>query len=74
MSMPLNASGVDFTDPDQAAGFLGQILDDTVFQVDGNVHARYFWYGVCAVIAASALHNLIQRGTGALRYATIGLI
>lgn len=67
---PLNASGVDFSDPDQAADFLGEILDDTVFQVVGNQHARYFWYGVCAVIATCALSNLAQKATAKLRYAT----
>ncbi|KIN01964.1 hypothetical protein OIDMADRAFT_161694 [Oidiodendron maius Zn] len=58
---PLNATGVDFSDPDQAANFLGEILDDTVFQVDGNLHARYFWYGVCAVITAFAIFNMAQK-------------
>lgn len=66
---PLNASGVDFSDPDQAATFLGAILDDTYFQVVGNQHARYFWYGVCAVIAVCALSNLTRKVTSILRYA-----
>lgn len=65
---PLNATGVDFSDPDQAANFLGEILDDTVFQVDGNLHARYFWYGVCAVITAFAIFNMAQKSTSIIRY------
>lgn len=65
---PLNASGVDFSDPDQAADFLGEILDDTIFQVDANLHARYFWYGVCAVIAVCAFFNLAQKATSISRY------
>lgn len=64
---PLNATGVDFSDPDQAANFLGEILDDTVFQVDGNLHARYFWYGVCAVITAFAIFNMAQKSTSIIR-------
>jgi ferric-chelate reductase len=66
---PLNASGVDFSNSTQAAAFLGEILDDTVLQVDGNLHARYFWYGVCAVIVIGAFCNLSQKGTSILRYA-----
>jgi hypothetical protein len=69
---PLNASGVDFSDPDQAANFLGEILDDTVFQVDANLHARYFWYGVCAVIAVCAFFNLAQKATSIFRYGNRG--
>jgi ferric-chelate reductase len=66
-SGPLNASGVDFSNSTQAANFLGEILDDTVFQVDGNVHARYFWYGVSAVIGVCGFFNLAQKGTSILR-------
>ncbi|KAI9737641.1 MAG: hypothetical protein M1818_005645 [Claussenomyces sp. TS43310] len=33
---PLNDTGIDFSNPDDAATFLGEILDDTDFQVDGN--------------------------------------
>jgi ferric-chelate reductase len=65
----LNSSGIDFSDPDQAATFLGEILDDTVFQVDGNAHARTFWYGVCAVIATCAFFNLAQKAIAISRYA-----
>ena len=65
---PLNASGIDFSNSTQASDFLGEILDDTVFQVDGNMYARNFWYGVCAVIAVSAFFNFTQKITSRMRY------
>jgi ferric-chelate reductase len=65
---PLNASGVDFSNSTQAANFLGEIFDDTVFQVDGNMYARTFWYGVCAVIGTSAFFNIVQKITFRMRY------
>lgn len=58
---PLNASGIDFSNSTQAAAFLGEILDDTEFQVDGNMHARWFWYGVCAVIAVCSFFNFARK-------------
>lgn len=64
----LNATGVDFSDPDQAADFLGAILDDTVFQVDGNAHARDFWFGVCAIIAICAVFNVARKVTNITRF------
>lgn len=65
---PLNSSGVDFSDPDQAATFLGEILDDTVFQIDGNAHARDFWFGICAVIAICAVFNVTRKLTNITRF------
>lgn len=47
----------------QAADFLGEILDDSIFQIEGNVAARHFWYGVCAVIATAAFFNFAQKAT-----------
>ncbi|PQE25860.1 metalloreductase protein [Rutstroemia sp. NJR-2017a BBW] len=63
----LNASGIDFSNSTQAADFLGEILDDTVFQVDGNAAARHFWYGVCAVIVLACVTNLLRRGKAVMR-------
>ena len=68
---PLNALGIDFSNSTQASTFLGEILDDTVFQVDGNMYARNFWYGVCAVIGTCALFNLMQKATTRMRYGPI---
>lgn len=65
---PLNASGIDFSNSTQASTFLGEILDDTVFQVDGNMYARNFWYGVCAVIGVCAILNAAQKATANMRY------
>lgn len=59
----LNDTGFDFSNMTQAADFLGEILDDTVFQIDGNAAARHFWYGVCAVIAIAAFFNFAQKAT-----------
>jgi ferric-chelate reductase len=68
---PLNASGVDFSNSTQAANFLGEILDDTLFQVEANMYARNFWYGVCAVIAICAFFNAAQKITAKMRYVWI---
>jgi ferric-chelate reductase len=65
---PLNASGIDFSNSTQASMFLGEILDDTVFQVDGNMYARNFWYGVCAVIGTCTFFNVAQKITFRMRY------
>jgi hypothetical protein len=64
----LNASGIDFSNSTQASMFLGEILDDTEFQVTGNMYARNFWFGVCAVIATSAFFNFTQKMTVKMRY------
>jgi hypothetical protein len=66
---PLNASGIDFSNDTQASMFLAEILDDGVFQVDGNMYARTFWFGICAVIAICALLNVTQKITFKMRYA-----
>ncbi|KAF4636938.1 hypothetical protein G7Y89_g1145 [Cudoniella acicularis] len=64
---PLNASGIDFSNSTQATTFLGEILDDTEFQVDGNMYARNFWYGVCGVIGTCAVFNMLWTVTLKLR-------
>lgn len=61
--VPLNASGVDFSNETQAMDFLGEVLDDTAFQVIGNQYARYFWYGVVVVIGIAAIFNITQKIT-----------
>jgi ferric-chelate reductase len=65
---PLNASGIDFTNATQAATFLGEILDDSVFQVEANMYARHFWYGVCVVIGIFTFFNVVQKATEQMRY------
>ena len=67
-SMPLNDTGVDFSNMTQAMDFLGEILNDTEFQVTGNAFARYFWYGVVVVIGIAAGFNIIQKTTLRMRY------
>ncbi len=64
---PLNASGIDFSNDTQASMFLGEILDDSQFQIDGNMYARNFWYGVCADIAICAFFNITQKITFRIR-------
>ena len=68
MDMPLNDTGVDFSNTTQAEDFLAEILDDTDFQVIGNAYARYFWYGVVVLIGITAIFNMIQRSTLRMRY------
>lgn len=68
-SSPLNASGVDFSNYTQAADFLDMILDDGEFQVDGNRYARYFWYGVVALIGCFTIANIIGIMESKSRYA-----
>lgn len=65
---PLNATGVDLTNSTQAADFLGEVLDDTQLQVDGNMYARDFWYGVVVVIGFFAISNMAQKITMKMRY------
>jgi len=67
-SGPLNATGVDFSDPDQASDFLEKLLDDTELQVIGNADARYFWYGVVVVIGLGAVFSLVRREILRARY------
>lgn len=65
---PLNSSGIDFSNSTDAAMFLGEILDDTDFQINGNAYAKYFWYGVCAVIGICTIFNANQKINAKLRY------
>ena len=67
-SAPLNASGVDFSNETQAMDFLGAILDDAVFQIDGNTYARYFWYGMVVFIGLAGISNAMWRATLQMRY------
>lgn len=80
MSMPsmgdesspaLNDTGVDFSNETQAMDFLGEILQDTDLQTSGNAFARYFWYGVVAVIGIAAICNITQRLTLLFRYLSV---
>ena len=68
MDMPLNDTGVDFSNMTQAEDFLSEILDDTEFQVIGNAYARYFWYGIVVLIGICAIFNMIQKTTLRMRY------
>lgn len=52
---PLSASGVNFSDPDQAADFLEALLNDDELKVIGNAYARYFWYGVVVVVGLASI-------------------
>ncbi len=65
---PLNPSGIDFSNSTEASMFLGKILDDSQFQIDGNMYARNFWYGVCAFIGVCAFFNFAQKITFKLRW------
>lgn len=56
-STPLTSAGVDFGNATQAADFLAAMLDDTVYQVQGNQYARYFYYCVVVIIALLAISN-----------------
>ena len=66
----LNATGVDFSNDTQAMDFLGQMLNDTYFQVVGNKCARYFWYGIVVVIGVVAVYNAVWRRTLQTRWAS----
>jgi ferric-chelate reductase len=65
---PLNSTGFDLTNSTDAATFLGEILDDTVFQVDGNRYAKNFWYGIVVVIGLFAVGNVAQNVTLRMRF------
>jgi ferric-chelate reductase len=58
---PLSAAGVDFSNETQASDFLGQLLDDSIFQIDGNAMGRRFWYGVVVVIGVAAVSHFAWR-------------
>jgi ferric-chelate reductase len=59
--MPLNDSGVDFSNFTQAYNFQQEILDDTILQVIANAYARYFWYGIVVVIGLACISNISRR-------------
>lgn len=65
---PLYATNYDLTNDTQAMDFLSMMLDDTILQVWGNEHARYFWYGTVTVIGLFAVHNFLWRVNLKLRY------
>ena len=67
--MPLNTTGVDFTNATQASDFLSDLLDDTELQVIGNQYARYFWYGIVVVIGLASLLNVFSVVASRYRYA-----
>jgi ferric-chelate reductase len=56
--VPLNDSGVDFSNFTQAYNFQQEILDDTILQVIANSYARAFWYGIVVTIAIATLLNV----------------
>ena len=68
-SAPLNDTGVDFSNETQALNFLGEILDDTFLQIDGNNAATNFWYGIAVVLGLAALCNIVWTTTLWSRYA-----
>lgn len=59
--MMLSSDGVDFSNVTDASNFLEGLLDDSVYQLDGNARARYFWYGIAALISVTAILNLRWR-------------
>ncbi len=59
--MPLNDSGVDFSNFTQAYNFQQEILDDSILQVIANTYARYFWYGTVVVIGLGCISNISRR-------------
>ena len=67
-SAPLNDTGVDFSNETQALNFLGEILDDTFLQIDGNNAATNFWYGIAVVLGLAALCNIVWTTTLCSRY------
>jgi ferric-chelate reductase len=59
--MPLNDSGVDFSNFTQAYNFQQEILDDSILQVIANAYARYFWYGIVVVIGLGFISNIARK-------------
>ena len=59
----LSPNGVDLRNQTQAAEFLEQLLNDDQLKIIGNAYARYFWYGVAAVIAVSTIVNHVRKIT-----------
>lgn len=64
----LNASGVDFSNQTQAMSFLAAMLDDSVLQVEGNMYARNFWYGIVVIIGVAGISNAVWRTTLNMRH------
>jgi len=60
-SGPLSPAGVNFSDPEQASDFLGDLLNDDQLKVIGNAYARYFWYGVVVVIGIASVFHWTRR-------------
>ena len=69
--VPLDASGLDFSNDTQAADFLEDLLDDTYLQVVSNQYARYFWYGIVVFVGVVAIWNLMWKVILRTRYATL---
>jgi ferric-chelate reductase len=59
--VPLNDSGVDFSNFTQAYNFQQEILDDTILQVIANAYATDFWYGIVVVIGIASIFNITRK-------------
>lgn len=58
---PLTTAGVDFSNETQAMDFLSSMLDDTVYQVQGNQYAVYFYYCIIVVIGLFTISNVYNK-------------
>jgi ferric-chelate reductase len=59
--VPLNDSGVDFSNFTQAYNFQQEILDDTILQIIANEYATDFWYGIVMVIGIATIFNVTWK-------------
>jgi ferric-chelate reductase len=59
--VPLNDSGVDFSNFTQAFNFQQEILDDTILQIIANGYATDFWYGIVVVIGIATIFNVTWK-------------
>ncbi|KAK4626110.1 Ferric/cupric reductase transmembrane component 7 [Fulvia fulva] len=59
-SMPLNTTGIDFSNRTEALEFLDDLLDDTELKKVGNDYAKYFWYGAIVLIALATIFNFLR--------------
>ena len=59
--VPLLSTGVDFSNETQASDFLADMLDDSVFQIQGNQYARYFYYGVVVLVGLFTVSNIYNK-------------
>ena len=59
--IPLNDTGVDFSNFTQAYNFQQEILNDSILQVIANSYARYFWYGIVVVIGIATVFNIGRK-------------